>query len=148
MNGSRVEPVATVGPSGRTPLQTVSGLTASSCCSGRTAEAYSPQAASGTEGTRPSALGASGWLSQLSVQLLVSAQVMIPQFVSSSPALGSLLSAQSPLQVLCPSLSLSLPCSLARSLSLSLSLSLKSKINIKKKKRLGALASEHRGFYD
>ena len=36
-----------------------------------------------------------GWLHQLSVRLLVSAQVMISQFMSLSPASGSVLTAQS-----------------------------------------------------
>ena len=46
-----------------------------------------------------------------SVKPPTSAQVMISQFVSSSPTSGSLLSAQSLLQILCPPLSLPLPCS-------------------------------------
>ena len=50
---------------------------------------------------------APGWLSH---EHLTSAQVMISQFVSSSPTLGSLLSAQSPLGTLCLPLSLPLPC--------------------------------------
>ena len=50
-----------------------------------------------------------GWLSRLSIGLLISAQVMISRFVSSSPALGSLLSAQSLLQTLCPPVSAPLP---------------------------------------
>ena len=57
------------------------------------------------------------------------AQVMISRFVSSSPALGSLLSVQSPLLILCLPLSLSLPCSCGCGHTCSLS-----KINIKKKK--------------
>ena len=72
---------------------------------------------------------APGWLSWLSVQLLVLAQVMISRFMSSSPVSGSLLSVQSPLCILCPLLSLPLPCSHMCSLSLSL----KKEINIKKK---------------
>ena len=51
--------------------------------------------------------GAPGWLSWLSVQLLISAQVMISRFVSSSPTLGSVLTVQSLLGILalpfCPS---------------------------------------------
>ena len=43
-----------------------------------------------------------GWLSQLSVQLLVSAQVMISWFMSSSLALGSVLTVRSPLGILSP----------------------------------------------
>ena len=39
--------------------------------------------------------GAPGWLSQLSIQHLVSAQVMISPFVSSSPMSGSVLTVQS-----------------------------------------------------
>ena len=50
--------------------------------------------------------GVPGWLSQLSVQLLISAQVMILCFVRSSPASGSAMSAQSLLGI--HSLSLSL----------------------------------------
>ena len=53
--------------------------------------------------------GVPGWLSRLSVRLLVSAQVVISWFVSSNPTSGSLLSAQSPLQILCPPLSLFSP---------------------------------------
>ena len=44
------------------------------------------------------------WVAQ-SAEHLMSAQVTILRFVSSSPILGSLLSAQSLLQILCPSLS-------------------------------------------
>ena len=55
--------------------------------------------------------GARGWLNQLSVQFLISAQVMISWFVSSSPALGSVLTAWSLLGILSPSLS-ALPYSL------------------------------------
>ena len=62
--------------------------------------------------------GAPGWLSQLSVLLLVSAQVMISQFMSSRPVLGSVLTARSPLGIL--SLPLSLPLPYSGSLSLSL----------------------------
>ena len=60
-------------------------------------------------------LGVPGWFSQLSLWLLVSAQVMISQFVSSSPASGPVMSPQSLLGIL--SLSLSL-CPLPRSLCL------------------------------
>ena len=59
-----------------------------------------------------------GWLSLLSVWLLISAQVMISWFVGSSPVLGSVLTAQIlSLLSLCPSC-----CSCMLSLSLSLSL--------------------------
>ena len=58
-------------------------------------------------------LGATGWLSQLSVQLLISAQVMILWFVSSSPASGSSPTAQSLLGILSLPLSLPLPCLLS-----------------------------------
>ena len=61
--------------------------------------------------------GAPGWLSQLSIQLQLRSRSQ--QFVRSSPAWGWLPSAQSLLQILCPSLS-------ALSL-LELSLSLKNK---------------------
>ena len=55
-----------------------------------------------------SATGAPGWLRQLSVQLLISAQVMISRFVSLRPALGSVLTVWScmgfPVSLpLCPS---------------------------------------------
>ena len=40
-------------------------------------------------------IGAPGWLSQLSVRLLILAQVMVSWFVGSSLALGSLLTVQS-----------------------------------------------------
>ena len=43
------------------------------------------------------------------VERLTSAQVMISQFVSSSPALGSLLSRKSPLRIPSPSLSAPAP---------------------------------------
>ena len=65
-----------------------------------------------------------------------SAQVMISQFLSSSPASGSLLSAQSPLWILCPPLSVSL--------QLVLSLSLSKQTNFKKKEREG----ENRMLFD
>ena len=45
------------------------------------------------------------WVAQL-VKHLTAAQVMVPWFVSSSPVLGSLLSAQSLVQILCSSLAL------------------------------------------
>ena len=67
--------------------------------------------------------GAPGWLNWLSVHLLISAQVMISKFVSSSPASGSVLAVWSLLK------------SLSLSLSLSFSLSLSKQINIKKKNR-------------
>ena len=41
------------------------------------------------------ACGAPGWLSQLSVRLLILAQVMILRFMGSSPVLGSVLRVQS-----------------------------------------------------
>ena len=56
------------------------------------------------------------WVAQL-IKCLTLAQVMISQFVSSSPLSGSLLSAQSLLQVLCLSVSLSAPPTLVLSLS-------------------------------
>ena len=52
-------------------------------------------------------IGALGWLSQLSIQLLI--LVMISRFISSSPTLGSALTAQSLLGILSLSLSLSSP---------------------------------------
>ena len=45
-------------------------------------------------------MGASGWLSQLGVQLLISAQVMISQFVGPNPGLGSAPTAWSQLGIL------------------------------------------------
>ena len=52
--------------------------------------------------------GMPGWLSRLSIQLLVSAQVMLSQFVRLSPKSGSVLTAQSLLGILSFSLCLSL----------------------------------------
>ena len=60
-------------------------------------------------------------LSRLSVRLLISAHVMISQFASSSPSLGSVLTARSLPGIIC------LLLSLCPSLILSLSLSLKNK---------------------
>ena len=65
---------------------------------------------------------APGWLSRLSLWLLILTQVMISWFVSSSPVLGSVLTVQILLGIL--SL-LFAPPQLALSLSFSLSLSLK-----------------------
>ena len=53
-------------------------------------------------------LGALGWLSWLSVQHLISAQVTILRFMGLSPVSGSALTAQSLLQTLSLPLSLSL----------------------------------------
>ena len=64
--------------------------------------------------------GAPGWRSQLSIQLLISAQVMVSWLMGSSPALGSVLTVQSLLGIL--SLSLCPP-SLAHMHILSLTLS-------------------------
>ena len=50
-----------------------------------------------------------GWLSQLSIQLLILAQVMISWFVSSSPTSGSELTVQNLLGILSLPLSLRLP---------------------------------------
>ena len=66
--------------------------------------------------------GLPGWLSWLSVRPLVSAQVMISQFMSSSPVLGSALTARSLLGILSLSLSLSLSQPLRLTCSCSLSL--------------------------
>ena len=49
--------------------------------------------------------GAPGWLSRLSLRLLVLAQVMISLIMSSSPASGSAQMVQSLLRILFPSLS-------------------------------------------
>ena len=62
--------------------------------------------------------GAPGWLSLLSIQLLVLAQVMIPGVLKSNPTLGSVLSTE----LACNSFSLSLPPSLCPSLPLTHSL--------------------------
>ena len=59
--------------------------------------------------------GAPGGLGQLSVPVLVSAQVTISRFVGSRPASGSVLTVQSLLGIL--SLSLPLPCLCSLSLS-------------------------------
>ena len=69
---------------------------------------------SGTEMIR---VGAPGWLCPLRGRLLILAQVMISQFVSSRPALGYALSVRSLLGTLPPSLSLLHLCSLSLSLS-------------------------------
>ena len=87
--------------------------------------------------------GALGWLSWLSVWLLISAQVMISQSVDTSPMLGSELSVQKLLGILflslflCPSLVLSL------SLSLSLKINkLKKKIHREEEQRIQAIQLE------
>ena len=67
---------------------------------------YSPICQSQEKHKTPEAWGT--WVAQ-SVECPTSAQVMISQFVSSSPTSGCLLSAQSPLQILCPPLSVPLP---------------------------------------
>ena len=59
------------------------------------------------------------------VKLLTSAQVMISWFLSSSPALSSLLSVQSLLQILCLPLCPSPACALSLSVSISLSKNIK-----------------------
>ena len=59
--------------------------------------------------------GAPGWLSWLSVQLLISAHVMILQFVGSSPTLGSALMAWNLLGILFPSLCRSPTCAFSLS---------------------------------
>ena len=62
--------------------------------------------------------GAPGWLSWLSIQLLVLAQVMISQFMGLSPASGSVLTCRASLEFsLSLSLSLSAPPPLALSLA-------------------------------
>ena len=67
--------------------------------------------------------GAPGWLSPLSFQLLILAQVMISWFTSLSPTSGSVLAAWSLLGILCFPLSAP-PYSHVLSLSLSLTLAL------------------------
>ena len=76
-----------------------------------------------------SILGAPGWLSWLSVRLLISAQVRISWFMGWSPVSGSVLTVQSPLGILSLPLSLLFPCVHGHVHTLSLS------INKKKKKR-------------
>ena len=66
-------------------------------------------------------LGVPGWLSRLSTQLLVLAQVMISLLVRSSPRSGSMLTAQSLLGILSLRLSAPPPGVHVHSLSLSLS---------------------------
>ena len=68
-----------------------------------------------------SVIGAPGWLSWLSVQLLISAQVMISWFLRSSPMLSFVLTAWSLFGILSLSPFISVPPSLSLSLSLSLS---------------------------
>ena len=51
-----------------------------------------------------------GWLRWLSIQLLISAQVMISWFMSSSPASGCALTVRSLLEILSLPLSLCPPC--------------------------------------
>ena len=55
-----------------------------------------------------------GWLSWLSVRLLISAQVVISQFMSSSPMSGLVLTVWSLLGILSPSLSAPSPRSLSQ----------------------------------
>ena len=69
--------------------------------------------------------GAPGWFRRLSVRLLISAQVMISQFMRSSPASGSALTVWSLLGILSPSLSFTLLHTCMCTLFLSLSLSQK-----------------------
>ena len=80
--------------------------------------------------------GAPGWLSWLSIQLLILAQVMILQFMRSSPELGSVLTVQSLLGILFLPLStsplLSLTFFLSGSFSLSLSLYLSLSLSLSK----------------
>ena len=54
--------------------------------------------------------GAPGWLSRLSVRLLISAQAVISWFVSLSPTSGSVLTVWGLLGILCLPLPLPLPC--------------------------------------
>ena len=71
-------------------------------------------------------IGAPWWLSQLSIRLLILAQVEISRFVSLSPTSGSVQIAQSLLGILSLPLSLPLPCLYSLSL----------KINLKTYKRI------------
>ena len=66
-------------------------------------------------------LGEPGWLSGLSIQLLVSAQVTISWFIGSSPGLASALTVWSLLWILSLSPFLSAPPQLMRMCALSLS---------------------------
>ena len=65
-------------------------------------------------------LGVPEWLSWLSVQLLISGQVVISRFMSLSPTWGSVLTVWSLLGILSPSVSAPPPHVLFLSLSLSL----------------------------
>ena len=67
---------------------------------------------------KPTTSGAPGWLSRVSVRLLILAQVMISQFMSSSPTSGSALTVQTLLWILSLSPSLSVPPPLTCVLSL------------------------------
>ena len=62
--------------------------------------------------------GARGWLSRLSIQLLILVQVMILGFLHLSPTWGCVLTAHSLLAILDLPLSLAFPCSLSLALSL------------------------------
>ena len=62
--------------------------------------------------------GVLGWLIQLSVQLLISAQGMVLRFVRTRPVLVSALTVWSLLGIFSPPLSLPLPCSHELALSL------------------------------
>ena len=72
-----------------------------------------------------------GWPSWVSIQLLISAQIMISQFVSSSPTLGSVLTVPNLLGIL----------SAHPLLTRSLILSLKNKLFFKKKSLKGEITA-------
>ena len=80
----------------------------------------------------------------MSVQLLISAPVMISRFVTSSPTSGSALTAWRLLRIHSLSLSLFLPCLYSRSRSLSLSQ--RKYINLKKKDKKIAQPCAQEGF--
>ena len=73
-----------------------------------------------------------GWLSRLSIRLLISAQVMISRFLRSSPVLGSVLTAWSLLRIFSLPLSLSLLLSHSHTHTHTLSLCLSHPLTINK----------------
>ena len=91
-------------------------------------------------------VGVPWWLNWLSIWLLVLAQVMISQFVSLSPVLGSMLSAWDSVSLPAPPLSLCFSPAHALSDSLSLCLSLCLSKTKQNKKRKCYLSLIHRHY--